>query len=220
MSKRVYNQYCAIARSLDVIGERWTLLLIRELMTGPKRFTDLLGHLPGIGTNLLSNRLKELEETDLIAQTRLPAPASSVVYTLTDRGAALEPVLMSLAQWGRPLLGPPREKDKLAPGWLMLAMKKSFKPEAADGIDEVYEYRVDDDIFQVKVQENQIQIEQGLPWQADVVLTTESDALMHVVAGEMDLETALKRGSMKVEGPMSSFYRTFALYGVDIGSDN
>ena len=214
MSKRIYNQYCAIARSLDVIGERWTLLLIRELMTGPKRFTDLLGHLPGIGTNLLSNRLKELEETGLIVQTRLPAPASSVVYTLT------EPVLMSLAQWGRPLLGPPREKDKLAPGWLILAMKKSFKPEAAEGIDEVYEYRVDDDVFQVKVQQNQIQIEQGLPWQPDVVFTTESDALMRVVAGELDLEAALKKGSMKVEGSMTSFYRTFALYGVDIGNNN
>ena len=216
MSKRVYNQYCAIARSLDVIGERWTLLLIRELLTGPKRFTDLLGHLPGIGTNLLSNRLKELEAAELISQTRLPAPASSIVYQLTARGASLEPVLMALAQWGRPLLGPPRDKDQLAPGWLMLAMKKSFHPEAADGLDEVYEYRVDADVFQVKVQHNMIDIEQGLPWKADVVVTTDSDALMRVVAGELALEDALQQGSMNVDGPMDAFYRTFQLYGVDL----
>ena len=218
MGKRVYNQYCAIARSLDVVGERWTLLLIRELLTGPKRFTDLLEHLAGIGTNLLSSRLKELEESGLIAQEKLPAPASSVVYTLTDRGAGLEPVLEALAQWGRPLLGPPREKDQLAPGWLMLAMKKSFRPEAAEGVDEVYEYRVDADVFQVRVFKNEIRIEQGRRWGPQMVLTTDSDTLMRVVAGEIAVDQALSDGGMHVDGDMEAFYRTFMLFGVAVNS--
>ena len=215
MSKRVYNQYCAIARALDQVGERWTLLLMRELLTGPKRFTDLLDHLPGMGTNLLSSRLKELEESGLIVQKKLPPPASSVVYELTNRGTELEPVLMALAQWGRPLLGPPREKDKLAPGWLMLAMKKSFRPDAAEGIDEVYEYRVDADVFQVRVHRGEIEIAQGIRWAPDMTLTTDSDTLMRVVAGELPGSAALAQGSMQLVGSEEAFQQTFALFGVE-----
>ncbi len=216
MSKRIYNQYCAIARALDAVGERWTLLLIRELVTGPKRFTDLLDHLPGIGTNLLSNRLKELEESGLIVQNKLPPPASSVVYELTPRGSELEPVLMALAQWGRPLLGPPREKDKLAPGWLILAMKKSFCSEAADGIDEVYEYRVDADVFQVRVHHNNIEIEQGLRWKPNMTLITDSDTLMRVIAGELSGAAAIETGGMHVEGDFDAYKRTYSLFGVEV----
>lgn len=216
MKKRIYNQYCAIARALDIVGERWTLLLIRELLTGPKRFTDLLDHLPTMGTNLLSRRLKELEEEGLASKKKLPPPASSIVYTLTPRGEELEPVLESLAQWGRPLLGSPRENDRLAKGWLMLAMKKSFRPEAAAGVDEVHEYHVDADVFQVRIQNQQIEIRQGQPWTPGMTLTTDSNALMQVVAGELSAATAVQEGLFNIEGDTDAFWSSFSLYGVAI----
>src|SRR5215217_7201539 len=117
MSRRSYRQYCAMARALDVLGERWTLLIVRELLTGPKRFKDLLGGLPGIGTNLLAGRLKELEGEGLLRRTTLPPPAGSAVYELTGRGRDLEPVLMGLARWGVDLLGEPRPGEAFKPAW-------------------------------------------------------------------------------------------------------
>src|SRR3712207_6674695 len=100
MSGRSYDQFCALAKALDVLGERWTLLVVRELLLGPKRYSDLLEGLPGIGTNLLATRLKTLEANGLVARRRLPAPAASTVYELTDRGRGLEPALYELMRWG------------------------------------------------------------------------------------------------------------------------
>src|SRR5215207_9479322 len=100
VSRRTYDQYCAVARALDVVGERWTLLLVRELLTGPKRFKDLLEGLPGIGTNLLTNRLKRLEGEEIVQRATLPPPAGSNVYELTELGWSLEPVIVSLSRWG------------------------------------------------------------------------------------------------------------------------
>lgn len=169
-----------------------------------------------MGTNLLSRRLKELEEEGLASKKKLPPPASSIVYTLTPRGEELEPVLESLAQWGRPLLGSPRENDRLAKGWLMLAMKKSFRPEAAAGVDEVHEYHVDADVFQVRIQNQQIEIRQGQPWTPGMTLTTDSNALMQVVAGELSAATAVQEGLFNIEGDTDAFWSSFSLYGVAI----
>src|ERR671923_2379364 len=96
VAKRSYNQYCAVARGLDVIGERWTLLLVRELLLGPKRYGDLLAASPGIGTNLLADRLREMEAAGLVERVTLPPPARSTVYQLTEAGSALEPVMIAL----------------------------------------------------------------------------------------------------------------------------
>src|SRR3954465_14659960 len=100
MSKRSYNQHCAMARALDALGERWTLLVIRELLPGPKRYKDLLEGLPGIGTNLLAARLRDLEAAGAIQRRMLPPPAGAVVYELTDSGRELESVVLDLARWG------------------------------------------------------------------------------------------------------------------------
>ena len=105
MSKRSYGQYCGLAHALDLVGERWSLLVIRELMTGPKRYKDLLKRLPGIGTNLLAKRLKFLEEQSILMRRILPPPASTEAYDLTEFGRELEPVLIGLAQWGRGITG-------------------------------------------------------------------------------------------------------------------
>ena len=111
--KRSYGQHCTVARALDAVGERWTLLLVRELSTGPKRFKDLLGGLPGIGTNLLAGRLKALEGEGIVRRATLPPPAGSNVYELTELGRGLEPVVVALSRWGARLLDAPREDDEL-----------------------------------------------------------------------------------------------------------
>lgn len=127
-----YDDYCPIAHALGAVGERWTLLLVRELMTGPKRYTDLADGLPGIGTNVLAARLKELEASGVLTRRRLPPPAASSVYELTEYGHALRPVLHELARWGARTLGPP-PPEKLQPGWLVEALEIALSPLEVPG---------------------------------------------------------------------------------------
>jgi DNA-binding HxlR family transcriptional regulator len=122
---RRYDQYCPIAHALQVVGERWTMLIVRELASGPKRYTDIAAGLPGIGTNILAARLRELEAEGLVSKHRLPPPAASQVYELTERGCGLMPVLRALAHWGARSLGAPRAEDELEPGWLFGALRTS-----------------------------------------------------------------------------------------------
>jgi DNA-binding HxlR family transcriptional regulator len=131
VSKR-YDQYCPIACALSVVGERWTLLVARELLYGPKRYTDLVDHLPGIGTNILAARLKELEAAGLVEKRKLPPPAASTVYELTPSGRELRPVLHELARYGARLMGPP-PLDALEPGWLMHALDLALSPVSPSG---------------------------------------------------------------------------------------
>jgi DNA-binding HxlR family transcriptional regulator len=122
-----YDQYCPIACSLGLVGERWTLLVVRELLHGPKRYTDLVDHLPGIGTNILAARLKELESGGLVEKKKLPPPWASTVYELTPAGQALRPVLHELARFGARLMGPP-PPDALEEGWLVGALDLALSP--------------------------------------------------------------------------------------------
>ena len=127
-----YDQYCPIACSLGLVGERWTLLVVRELMEGPKRYTDLVDGLPGIGTNILAARLKDLEGAGLVARHKLPPPAASTVYELTEAGHRLRPVLHELARFGARYMGPP-PADALEPGWLLGALDLALSPVAREG---------------------------------------------------------------------------------------
>jgi DNA-binding HxlR family transcriptional regulator len=141
MAKR-YDQYCPVAHALDLVGERWTLLIVRELLHGPKRYTDLAGDLPGIGTNILATRLRDLEACGIVAKRRLPPPAASQVYELTEYGAGLRAVMRSLALWGARSLGPPTQPE-LFPGWLENALDTVLAPIAPPGR---FEFRVDDEV--------------------------------------------------------------------------
>ena len=132
MRKR-YDQYCPIARALDLVGDRWALLVIRELMHGPKRYTDLVDHLPGIGTNILASRLRDLEAGGVVAKRTLPPPAASRVYDLTEYGRGLRATLRELALWGARSLGPPTAEDELFPGWLENAVDIILAPLAPPG---------------------------------------------------------------------------------------
>lgn len=138
MSKR-YDQYCPVAHALGLVGERWSLLIVRELLHGPKRYTDLAGSLPGIGTNILAARLKELEGCGVISKHRLDPPAASTVYELTQYGVALKPIMRELALWGLRSIGPPTDEDDFAPGWLYDALDNVFAPGAPAGS---FEFRI------------------------------------------------------------------------------
>jgi DNA-binding HxlR family transcriptional regulator len=133
--RRSYEQHCGLARALDLVGERWTLLIVRDLLLGPRRYGDLLGSLDGITTNLLAKRLQEMAKLGLLEKRRLPPPASSDVYALTEAGRALEPAVMELARWGGRLLEHPRQSDKRDIGWALLSMKRRY----AGGLDFVAE---------------------------------------------------------------------------------
>jgi DNA-binding HxlR family transcriptional regulator len=132
MAKR-YEQYCPMAHALDLVGDRWALLVVRELMHGPKRYTDLVDHLHGIGTNILAARLRDLEAHGVVARRTLPPPAASRVYELTDYGRELKPALRELALWGARSLGPPTDQDELFEGWLSNAMDVVMASRAPAG---------------------------------------------------------------------------------------
>jgi DNA-binding HxlR family transcriptional regulator len=138
VSKR-YDQYCPIAHALGLVGERWSLLIVRELLQGPKRYTDLAASLPGIGTNILAARLKELESCGLVSKRRLDPPAASQVYELTAYGRELKPVIGALALWGLRSIDPPTDDADLAPGWLYGALDTVFAPTAPAGS---FEFRI------------------------------------------------------------------------------
>lgn len=120
--RRSYDQHCAAARALDLVGDRWTLLVVRELLAGPRRYTDLHADLPGVSTDMLAGRLKDMEGAELVTRRRLPPPASASVYELTPRGRDLLPVLRSLAAWGAPELGEPRPTDAVRAHWYAIPL--------------------------------------------------------------------------------------------------
>ncbi len=145
MSKR-YDQYCPVAHALGLVGERWALLIVRELLHGPQRYTDLTANLPKIGTNILSSRLKDLEAGGIVTKRRLPPPAASQVYELTAYGQALKPVIRELAIWGIRSLGPPSLENAPAPHWLEHALETVFAPVAPAGS---FEFRVGEDVASI-----------------------------------------------------------------------
>jgi DNA-binding HxlR family transcriptional regulator len=142
MAKK-FEQYCPVAHALELVGERWSLLIVRELLKGPKRYTDLADALPRIGTNVLAARLKELEACEVIVKRRLPPPTPAQVYELTPYGVALRPIVRELARWGLHSLPAPRDDENLAPGWLPDALDAFFAPVAPDGS---FEFRIGDEV--------------------------------------------------------------------------
>jgi DNA-binding HxlR family transcriptional regulator len=142
MRKR-YDAYCPVAHALGLVGERWALLVVLELMHGPKRYTDLVDALPGIGTNILADRLRDLEAGGIVSRRKLPPPAASRVYDLTEYGRGLKPAIRELALWGARSLGPPTDADELFPGWLANALDTVLAPVAPPGR---FEFRVGDEV--------------------------------------------------------------------------
>ena len=200
--KRSYGQHCTVARALDVVGERWTLLVVRELSTGPKRYKDLLEGLPGIGTNLLANRLKSLAGEGIVSRGTLPPPAGSSVYELTSLGRSLEPVLMELSRWGAGLMDTPREGDDLRPGWAAVAVRSAMAREAAGGSPGTYELRIDGVAFHLSVGDGQtdcVEAWQGSAPAPDLVVAGDAESFVAVASGKLSPEEAVESGVLWAE---------------------
>jgi DNA-binding HxlR family transcriptional regulator len=213
VGKRSYDQHCTVARALDVVGERWTLLLVRELLTGPKRFKDLLAGLPGIGTNLLAARLKALAEHGIVRRATLPPPAGSEVYELTELGRSLEPVVLALSRWGSRLMQEePREGDDVRPAWAAMALRSLFEPEA-DGPREVYEFRIDGETFHLRVEGGAVEARQGVADAPEVVASGAAGDFLALTAGRLSPEEALGSGRIRVEGRREAVARCVRMLG-------
>jgi DNA-binding HxlR family transcriptional regulator len=211
MASRTYSHYCAIARALDVLGERWTLLLLRELLSGPKRFTDLLEGLPGVGTGLLSSRLRELEREEVIARRKLPAPAASVVYELTDSGRRVEPVLLGLARWGMDRLGPPRADDAFRLRWAITAMSTLFDADAATGAKETYEFLIGDEQFHVRVDDGRVDVFDGPAAQPALRIRSDPETFLAALSSPKRWQPGVHAG-LKVEGDPETLERCLRVF--------
>lgn len=205
---RKYDDPCGIARGLNAVGERWALLLVRELVFGPKRFTDLHHGLPAASQNVLSQRLRELEESGVVRRRRLGPPTATWVYELTAWGRDLEPVLFQLARWGS--RGPLASGNELSADALMFALKTSFAPEAAQ--DGTYEIRLGDDRFRAEITDGHLDLTRGTAERPDAVLDTDAGTLRSLVFGGRDLAGAIEDGALKVEGDERAAARFVAIF--------
>jgi DNA-binding HxlR family transcriptional regulator len=197
--KRSYDDPCGIARALDVVGERWALLVVRELLLGPKRFTDLRAGLPRVGPDVLSQRLRELEQTGILRRRTLAPPAASKIYELTTRGAALEPVILALGRWGS--VAPfPADHGALGVDAFALALKTVFDPSAAADVTARVALRLSGESFAVTVEDGRLELARGEPAVPDLVLTTDTGTLAAILWHDGSLAEALEAGAVTING--------------------
>ncbi|MFI6596092.1 winged helix-turn-helix transcriptional regulator [Nonomuraea sp. NPDC050536] len=192
---RSYDDPCGVARALDHVGERWALLVVRELLLGAKRFTDLRAGLPSASQNVLSQRLRELEGSGIVRRRKLPPPAASWIYELTERGLALEPVVLALARWGSQ--APMTSAASLSVDALMTALKSTFDAEAARGFAAVVELRLDHNRFQASVSPGGLALTRASGG-ADAVLETDPDTLRALVFEGRAVDPAMVTGDLTV----------------------
>ncbi len=207
---RTYGEGCAAAHALDLVGERWALLLVRELLLGPKRFTDLRAGIVHGSPNVLAQRLRELEQAGIVRRRTLPPPAASRVYELTDWGLELEPVVAALGRWGArsPAMphGTPMSLDSH-----ILAMRTMFDPSRA-GFDATYGLRLDDVDFLARVSGSLFEIERGTPDHPDATVSTGPGTLAAVLWLGRSLEDAMAAGELAVEGDRGAVARFVGLF--------
>ena len=196
--RRTYGDPCGVARALDAVGERWALLVVRELLFGPKRYADISRGMPGMSPNVLSQRLRELEQSGIVRRRKLGPPASIKVYELTERGQDLEPVLTALARWGS---REPVDPDvELSVDALMLALMTTFDPAIAGTLAARYELRFGDDRFHVEIEHGRCDIARGPATTPDAILDTDATTLRSVVFGGRPLASAVAAGELRLEG--------------------
>jgi DNA-binding HxlR family transcriptional regulator/putative sterol carrier protein len=209
--KRNYGDGCASAHALDLIGERWALLVVRELVLGPKRFTDLRTGLPGISPNVLTQRLDELERASVVRRRRLPPPAGAWVYELTEWGLELEPVIMALGRWGARspnlLQGAPLSVDSL-----ILSFRTMFDSRTAAGLEASVELRMGEDRFHAKVAGGRMRLARGTAVQPDAIIEADPNTVAALVYGGRKLAEALRTGDLKVHGDKAAVRRFLTLF--------
>ena len=194
--RRSYDQYCSAARALDLVGDRWTLLIVRELLSGPRRYTDLHADLPGVSTDVLASRLKDMERDGLGTRRRLPPPGASYVYELTPRGRELLPVLQALSVWGQGELGERRPTDALRAHWFALPLLRSLEGEG------IVEVRLEEGDFHLYVgaEDGPLYGDGPAPGEPDARLVLDAGTGAALARGELSLADAVRQGRVAVTG--------------------
>jgi DNA-binding HxlR family transcriptional regulator len=210
-TKRTYDDGCAAAHALDLVGERWALLVVRELLLGPKRFTDLRAGLPNASPNVLAERLRGLEEAGIVRRRRLPPPAASRIYELTDWGEELEPVIIRLGRWGARSPSKPDDAP-LGVDSLILSFRTMLDPGAANGLEAVYELRMGEDRFLAEVSGGSFEIERGSAARPDATIEADSATLAELVYSGRPLAEALRSGDVKIEGDEAAVEQFLSLF--------
>ena len=210
-SSRTYGDHCGVARALDVVGERWALLIVRELLLGPKRFTDLRTGLPKVGPDILAQRLRELEFAAVVCRHQLPAPAASWVYELTDRGRELEPVVLALGRWGSLAVFPPGPAA-FGPDSAVLALKTLFSPEAADGLEASYSLRFGEQRFTVRIDHARLEVHRGNGGTPDAIIETTPAGLASLLWHDGSITEMEAEGLISIQGSRPSVRQFLHLF--------
>ncbi len=222
MARRSYEQMCAVARALDVVGERWTLLLVRELLFGPRRFGELEEALPGIGPNLLSARVKALAEEGVIRRVAVRADnrGGGIGYELTEQGRELEPVLLALARWelGRPGAAPAAGAAEVRPEWAILALRARFAAGSSSGLSESYQVEIGERAFRLSVRDGQVETSAGRDPKAAVVLRADPATLAELALGGLGLEQAAAAGRVELSGSPFAAARFARVFDLERGA--
>jgi DNA-binding HxlR family transcriptional regulator len=209
--RRTYGDRCGISRALDVVGERWALLVVRELLLGPKRFSDLRGGLPHLSADVLAQRLRELEQAGVLRRRKLAPPAAARVYELTEWGKELEPVVLGLGRWGSraavPELGGAFGADSA-----MLALKTLFDPARAGELDAVYELRFGEQAFRARVKAGAFEVARGPAEGPLAIVETDPATLAALLWHGRKLSAAVRVGEVRIEGSRPATEQFLSLF--------
>jgi DNA-binding HxlR family transcriptional regulator len=200
-TSRTYGDACATARALDVVGERWALLVVRELLLGPQRFSDVRRALPGASSNLVTDRLRELEGHGVLTRRKLPPPAASTVYELTEWGRELQPIVLALGAWAARV--PLPEPATLGATSMLLFLRGSARPRTTA----CYRVELDDRVWTVRAEPGRLTVEPGEPGAPDATIRTDPPTLNALLEKPSDLDAAIEDGRMTVEGDRKAIRR-------------
>lgn len=215
MGDQGYQQYCSLARTLDVAGNRWSMLIVRELGPGPRRFTDLVDGLPGISRKLLTERLRDLERDGIVARRQLPPPAARQVYELTEDGRDLAAAMAPLIAWGASRMGERRPGETVRGRWAAVGMAAIADREAAKGVSETYQYLVGDSAFHFIIDDGSIEVRDGQVEDPSVVVTTDEQTWADIVAGKTSASSAAAQGALSVTGDREAAKNLGEIFGRD-----
>ncbi len=214
MRERAYGQYCGLARALEIIGERWAVLIVRDLLVGPKRFTDLLHGLPRIPTNVLAARLKELEAGGVVRRRLLPRPAGSVIYELTEYGAELEDAIVMLGRWGAKLLDEPRSDEIITKDSMVMALRSTFDAKAARTLRANYELHFGDIVIHARIDKGKLKVAAGPFPKADLIIEA-GPAIKELMAGTITPSQAIKKGIVRLTGDPGLLTRFAEIFRIE-----
>jgi DNA-binding HxlR family transcriptional regulator len=204
---RSYGQYCAVAKALDLIGDRWNLLIVRELLIrGPSRYTDLRGGLPGIATNLLAERLRALEEAGVVRREEAPPPIAATLFELTDRGHELGPIIHELGRWGAPLMADAGEQDAFRTHWLAGAAGWFLTDNSPEEQPVEIEVRTGDEPMVIETADGSVRTRLGSAESPDLVLSGAPQLVIGLLSGRLTLADARTQG-LGYEGSLKALAR-------------